>query len=81
MKAVPLSDAKARLSQLIDNVRRTAREVVIKKHDTPVAVLVGIDRFRHLEDLENRMRQAELRGALKGSKFRLEDVLREIGKV
>lgn len=81
VKAVPVSDAKAKLSELVDDVRRTSREVVIKKHDKEVVVIVEIDRFKRLQNLENRMRQAELRRALQGKKFRLEDVLSEIGKV
>ena len=41
-----LSDAKARLSELVDSASTTPQ--VIAKHGQPAAVVVGIDRYKQL---------------------------------
>lgn len=45
MKTLSLSEAKMRLSALIDEVRGTDEEVVITKNGVPAAVLVSPDEF------------------------------------
>lgn len=41
MKTVPLVEAKAKLSRLIDDVTRRGERVTITKHGRPVAVLMS----------------------------------------
>lgn len=41
-----LSDAKARLSELVDDAERSPQ--VIAKHGQPAAVVVGIDRYKQM---------------------------------
>lgn len=43
MKILPLSEAKAKLSGLVDEVERRDEEVVITKNGRPAAVLVSAD--------------------------------------
>ena len=40
MKHVRLAEAKAKLSELVEEVRRERNPIVIQKRDTPAAVLV-----------------------------------------
>ncbi|GAB4416198.1 MAG: type II toxin-antitoxin system antitoxin RelF [Thermodesulfovibrionales bacterium] len=45
MKTLSLSEAKMKLSSLVDSVYRTDEEVVITKNGSPAAVLVSPDEF------------------------------------
>ena len=45
MKTLSLSEAKMKLSALIDDVSATDEEVVITKNGAPAAVLVSPDEF------------------------------------
>lgn len=45
MKTLSLSDAKTRLSGLVDEVSRRDEEVVITKNGRPAAVLVSADEY------------------------------------
>ncbi len=45
MNTIPVSEAKMKLSALVDSVKETDVEVVITKNGRPVAVLVSPDEF------------------------------------
>ena len=45
MKTLPLSEVKAKLSSLIDEVQDRDEEVTITRNGRPVAVLVSADEF------------------------------------
>jgi prevent-host-death family protein len=45
MKTLPLSEAKTKLSGLVDEVERRDEEVVITKNGRPAAVLVSPDEY------------------------------------
>lgn len=45
MKTLSLSEAKMKLSELIENIYSTDEEVVITKNGRPAAVLVSPDEF------------------------------------
>jgi prevent-host-death family protein len=45
MKTLSLSEAKMKLSKLVDSVNTTDEEVVITKNGRPAAVLVSPDEF------------------------------------
>ena len=45
MKTLSLSEAKMKLSALVDSVKDTDQEVVITKNGVPAAVLVSPDEF------------------------------------
>lgn len=79
MKEVALSTAKEKLSELVDDVRRGRESVIIRKHDKPVAALVEIDRYQRLQELEDRFTRLELKAALRGKQYRLDEVLSELG--
>jgi prevent-host-death family protein len=78
MKTIALSEAKATLSEIVDTVRRDQQDVVIKKHKKSVAVLVESGRYERLRELDDAVMRLELKKALRGRKYRLEDVLNEL---
>ena len=45
MKTLSLSEAKMKLSNLVDSVYKTDEEVVITKNGSPAAVLISPDEF------------------------------------
>ena len=45
MKSLPLSEAKSKLSGLVEKVHARDEEIVITKNGRPVAVLVSSDEF------------------------------------
>jgi prevent-host-death family protein len=50
MTVLPLTDARNRLSELIDEVTRTHERVEITRHGHPVAVLMSADDLAALEE-------------------------------
>jgi len=50
MKTLSLSEAKMKLSSLIDAVRSTDEEVLITKNGAPAAVLLSPDEFDSLKE-------------------------------
>jgi prevent-host-death family protein len=78
MRQVALSEAKAKLSELVDEVRRLRKPIVIQKRNTPAAVLVEMEAFRRLQEMEDQLLALQLRAALKGRKYPLRKVLGEL---
>lgn len=74
MKVLPLSEAKSRLSSLVEQVRALDEQVVITRNGRPAAVLVSADEFeRWRETLEIRGDPAlmkEIRAGLRRLKAR-----------
>jgi antitoxin YefM len=50
MTVLPFTDARNRLSELIDEVARTPERVEITRHGHPVAVLISPDDLAALEE-------------------------------
>jgi prevent-host-death family protein len=50
MKALSVSEAKMKLSRLIDTVNATDEEIVITKNGRPAAVLVSPEEFESLKE-------------------------------
>ena len=50
MKTLPLSEAKTKLSRLVDEVNRRDEEVVITKNGRPAAVLVSSDEYESWQE-------------------------------
>ena len=46
MKTLPLSEVKAKLSGLVEQVGNTDEEIVITKNGRPAAILVSPDEFK-----------------------------------
>ncbi|MBI5056642.1 MAG: type II toxin-antitoxin system Phd/YefM family antitoxin [Nitrospirae bacterium] len=50
MKTLSLSEAKMKLSGLVESVSRTDEEIVITKNGSPAAVLISPDEFESLKE-------------------------------
>jgi len=50
MKTLSLSEAKMKLSSLVEAVRTTDEEIVITKNGTPAAILLSPDEFESLKE-------------------------------
>jgi prevent-host-death family protein len=50
MKALPVSEAKMKLSGLIDTINATDEEIMITKNGKPAAVLVSLEEFESLKE-------------------------------
>ena len=69
MKILPLSEAKARLNRLVDEVREGQEEILITKNGRPAAVLLSPDEVESWKEtlaiMSDRGFMAELRKGLK----------------
>lgn len=86
MKTVPLAEAKATLSRLIDQVMATDEEVVITRNGRPVAVVVSPDEYEGWKETQairsDPELMAEIRRGLRalrrsGKTYTLEELLAE----
>ena len=50
MKTLSLSEAKMKLSALIESVKNTDEEVIITKNGTPAAVLISSDEYESWQE-------------------------------
>ncbi len=66
-KTVPLSEARARLSELMDELERRHEHVVITRKGRPVAVLVPSAEYDALEETMEILHDEDLLAALKES--------------
>ncbi|MBI4729826.1 MAG: type II toxin-antitoxin system Phd/YefM family antitoxin [Acidobacteria bacterium] len=86
-KTIPLSEARARLSDLLDDLDSRHEHVVITRNGRPVAVLVPSAEYDAMEETLEILRDDQLLEALKESErdvkagrlVSLRDVRRELG--
>ena len=50
MKTLSLSEAKMKLSALVESVKNTDEEVIITKNGTPAAVLISSDEYESWQE-------------------------------
>ena len=60
----PLTDARNRLSEIVDDVISTGSEFVITKHGRPSAVILGHDEYESLLETLNILSDPETMAAL-----------------
>ena len=60
----PLTEARNRLSEIVDDVISTGSDFVITKHGRPAAVLVGYDEYEALLETLNILSDPETMAAL-----------------
>ncbi len=86
-KTVPLSEARARLSELLDELEQRHEHVVITRNGRPVAVLVPSEEYDTIEETLEILHDEDILDALKESErdvragrlASLRDVRRELG--
>ncbi len=49
---VSLAEAKAKLSAVVDDVRRTARRYLIERHGRPAAAIISVEELARLEEAD-----------------------------
>ncbi len=65
MKILPLSEAKAKLSELIERVSTSDEEIVITKNGRPAGVLVSPDEYESWKETEAVRADASLTQEIK----------------
>ena len=60
MKILSLSEAKMKLSALIESVKNTDEEIIITKNGSPAAVLISSDEYESLQETLAIRSDAEL---------------------
>ncbi len=72
MKTMPLSEAKAQLSKLVDGIVTRAEQVTITRNGRPAAIMVSPDEFESwqetIEIMQDRESMASIRRALEDLK-------------
>ena len=56
-KIMPFVEARAKLSEIVDRVAEHGDTYVVAKRQKPVAVIIGIDRYRQLSDTSKHLRK------------------------
>jgi len=56
-KVMPFVEARARLSEIVDRVAEHGDTYVVAKRQKPVAVIIGIDRYRQLSGTAEHVRE------------------------
>jgi prevent-host-death family protein len=56
-KLMPFVEARAKLSEIVDRVAERGETYVIAKRQKPVAVIIGIDRYRQLSGTGKHVRE------------------------
>jgi prevent-host-death family protein len=73
-KTLPISEAKAKLSGLVDDVQQRGEEVVITRNGRPAAVLVSPDEYGSWKETHavrsDKALMAEIRAGLRQLKAR-----------
>ncbi len=65
MKTLSLSEAKMKLSELVDKVHSTDEEIVITKNGRPAAVLVSPGEFESWKETVDILASDDLMGEIK----------------
>ena len=64
-KIVPFVEARAKLSEILDRVAEQGDIYVLAKRQKPVAVIIGIDRYRQLSGAAKHMKEIAGKRVLK----------------
>ncbi len=81
-KTLTVSEAKARLSELVANVQQTEEELVITRNGRPAAVLMSAEEFESLKETQEIKKDQALMKEIKqglaqlekGHRYSFEDV-------
>jgi prevent-host-death family protein len=86
-KIIPFTEARARLTELLDDVEARHEHVVITRNGRPAAVVISTEEWGALEETLEILQDEETLDALRESEedlkagrlFSLDDVRRELG--
>ena len=71
-KTLTVSEAKARLSELVANVQQTEEELVITRNGRPAAVLISAEEFESLKETQEIKKDSALMKEIKQGLSQLE---------
>ena len=86
-RIIPFTEARARLTELLDDIEARHEHVVITRKGRPAAVIVSTEEWEALEETLEILQDEETLGALRESEedvkagrlFSLDEVRRELG--
>jgi antitoxin YefM len=86
-RSVPFTEARNRLTEILDEVQARHEHVVITRNGRPAAVVLSLDEYESLEETLEILQDEEALEALResaedvreGRLFTLEEVRRELG--
>jgi len=78
VKTFLLSQAKNRLSEIVEEVRTQGEPVQIRKRDKDAVVIVKSESFKKLQNLQDEVTRIQLREALRGKMYPLEKALQDL---
>lgn len=64
MDAAPLTDARDRLSEIVDSVAASGEAFMITKHGKPMAVVLGADEYESLIETLNILSDSDTMDAI-----------------
>jgi prevent-host-death family protein len=64
-KVMPFVEARAKLSEIVDRVAEHGDTYVVAKRQKPVAVIIGIDRYRQLSGTDKYVKKIGRKRILK----------------
>ncbi|RJQ52558.1 MAG: type II toxin-antitoxin system Phd/YefM family antitoxin [Desulfobacteraceae bacterium] len=73
MKILSLSEAKMKLSELVDRVHSTDEEIIITKNGKPAAVLISPDEFENWKETIEIKADTDLMKEIKAGLSELKD--------
>ena len=79
MKIFKLAAAKAKFSEVVTEAGYKGERVLVEKRDKPLAVVIGYEDYKRLEELEDLVLSGMLEKAMKKGKWHsLEDVAKRL---
>ena len=86
-RIVPFTEARARLTELLDEIQSRHEHVVITRNGRPAAVMLSTEEYEAIEETLEILQDEETLSALRESKddvkagrlFSLDEVRRELG--
>ncbi|MGV9552542.1 MULTISPECIES: type II toxin-antitoxin system Phd/YefM family antitoxin [unclassified Streptomyces] len=73
MDAAPLTDARDRLSEIVDSVAASGEAFMITKHGKPMAVILGADEYESLIETLNVLSDSDTMDAINEARSEAEE--------
>ncbi|MFG2743460.1 type II toxin-antitoxin system Phd/YefM family antitoxin [Streptomyces chartreusis] len=73
MDAAPLTDARDRLSEIVDSVAASGEAFMITKHGKPMAVILGADEYESLIETLNVLSDSDTMDAINEARDEAEE--------
>lgn len=79
MKVLKVAKAKEKFSEIVNEAGYKGERILVEKRQKPLAVIIGYDDYKRLEELEDIIESRVLEKALKkGKSYSLEEAARKL---